>query len=75
MNAQEAHAHWWANEGSAMHPLPDEDVEEFAHRITQIAWSNGAHVEREACAKHFEGSDAFVYRSEVAAAIRARSTT
>jgi len=34
-----------------MRPLPDEDVEEFAHRITQIAWSNGAHVEREECVK------------------------
>jgi hypothetical protein len=29
--------------------------------------------EREACAKHFDDSDTMIYRSEVAAAIRARS--
>lgn len=29
-------------------------------------------LEREACAKHFDGSDHMIYRSEVAAAIRAR---
>jgi|LauGreDrversion4_2_1035121.scaffolds.fasta_scaffold01401_6 hypothetical protein len=29
-------------------------------------------AEREACAKHFDGSDYMMYRSEVAAAIRAR---
>lgn len=44
-------ATWWSNEGSAMRPRPDEDVEEFAKRVTQIAWSNGEYVEREACAK------------------------
>jgi hypothetical protein len=42
---------WWDEEGSAMRNLPDEDFEEFARRITQIAWSNGAYKEREACAK------------------------
>jgi hypothetical protein len=42
---------WWDSEGSAMHPLPNEDMEEFANRITQIAWSNAAYVVREACAK------------------------
>lgn len=34
---------WWWNEGSALRPQGNEDVEEFAHRITQIAWSNGAY--------------------------------
>jgi hypothetical protein len=58
MTTQEAYARWWANEGSAMSPLPDEDVEEFSRRITQNAWSNGSHVEREECAKVAEKSDA-----------------
>ena len=31
-----------------------------------------AAAEREACAKHFDGSDYMMYRSEVATAIRAR---
>ena len=31
-----------------------------------------AAAEREACAKHFDGSDYMMYRSEVAAAIRER---
>lgn len=34
-----------------MRPRPNEDIEEFAKRITAIAWSNGEYVEREACAK------------------------
>jgi hypothetical protein len=38
---------WWDSEGSAMRPLPNEDFEEFANRITKIAWSNAAYVERE----------------------------
>ena len=42
---------WWNTEGSAMRPYEHEDIEEFAKRITQIAWSNGEFVEREACAK------------------------
>lgn len=41
---------WWYDEGSANRPV-DEDVEEFSKRMCQIAWSNGAFVEREACAK------------------------
>ena len=45
------HAIWWETEGSAMRPLPNEDIEEFAKRITAIAWSNGQYVEREACAR------------------------
>ena len=42
---------WWEREGSAMRPSPNEDIEEFAKRMTQIAWNNGEFVEREACAK------------------------
>ena len=42
---------WWYTEGSAIRPLPNEDIEEFAKRITEIAWSNGQYKEREACAK------------------------
>jgi len=42
---------WWYTEGSEIRPLPNEDIEEFAKRITEIAWSNGQHKEREACAK------------------------
>ena len=38
---------WWYQEGSAFRPV-DEDVEEFAKRMCQIAWSNGAFKEREA---------------------------
>jgi hypothetical protein len=39
---------WWDREGSAMRPLENEDTEEFARRITAIAWSNGGFVECEA---------------------------
>jgi hypothetical protein len=39
---------WWDREGSAMRPLENEDTEEFARRITAIAWSNGEFVKREA---------------------------
>lgn len=34
---------WWNAEGSAMRPTMSEDVEEFAKRITRIAWCNGAY--------------------------------
>jgi len=37
------HKTWWHTEGSAMRPLPNEDIEEFAKRITEIAWANGAY--------------------------------
>lgn len=37
---------WWEREGSAMRPLEGEDIEEFARRITEIAWSNGEFVAR-----------------------------
>ena len=66
-------ATWWSNEGSAMRPRPDEDVEEFAKRVTEIAWSNGEYVEREACAKV---CDSWALRdslaAEMAEEIRAR---
>ena len=51
MTQEQAYATWWWEEGSGILPLPTEDMEEFAHRITQIAWSNAAYKEREACAK------------------------
>lgn len=35
---------WWNEEGSAMRPMPTEDVEEFAKRVSQIAWLNGSYV-------------------------------
>ena len=37
------HKIWWDMEGSGMRLLPNEDIEEFAKRITEIAWSNGAY--------------------------------
>ena len=49
MTEDEAYKAWWHNEGSGIIPLPNEDMEEFAHRMTQIAWSNGAFKEREEC--------------------------
>ena len=35
---------WWSEEGSAMLPTRDEDYEEFAKRVSQIAWLNGGYV-------------------------------
>lgn len=35
---------WWYNEGSGERPTLNEDIEEFAHRITSIAWANGAYA-------------------------------
>jgi hypothetical protein len=43
------HEQWWNESGSAMRPLPNEDVEEFAKRITGIAWNNCAAAVRQAC--------------------------
>jgi hypothetical protein len=40
--ARDAWRRWWNEEGSAERPLPNEDTEQFAKRITEIAWSNGA---------------------------------
>ena len=54
MTEDEAYKAWWHNEGSGIIPLPNEDMEEFAHRITQIAWSNGEFKERDACADMIE---------------------
>jgi hypothetical protein len=47
MTQNEAYKTWWHNEGSGILPLPNEDMEEFAHRMTKIAWSNGAFKEHE----------------------------
>lgn len=33
---------WWETEGSKTRPQANEDLEEFAYRITRTAWSNGA---------------------------------
>lgn len=54
-----------------MRPQSNEDIEEFAKRLTEIAWSNGKYVEREACAKVCE-SDEMRYEcsDECAAAVR-----
>lgn len=62
---------WWNNVASGMQPLPNEDIEEFAHRMTALAWFNGENSEREACAKVAEHSFG-VIGSTIAAAIRAR---
>jgi len=43
---EERFQRWWFNEGSGMRPLNGEDQEEHAHRVSQIAWSNGACVAR-----------------------------
>ena len=51
----DAYQRWWNTEGSAMRPHEHEDLEEFARRITEIAWSNGRFVEKEACALVCEG--------------------
>jgi len=77
---------WWNKVGSGMQPLPNEDIEEFAHRMTALAWFNGENSEREACAKVCEsewgkgyrddGGDAWLTHDNAvhacAAAIRAR---
>jgi hypothetical protein len=59
MTQEQAYATWWWEEGSGILPLPTEDMEEFAHRITQIAWSNAAYREREALAQTQEPSEKF----------------
>ena len=59
---------WWYDEGSSNRPV-DEDIEEFSKRMCEIAWSNGAFKEREACAKLCE---TLVMGKHCAAAIRAR---
>ena len=70
---EEEYKTWWHNEGSGILPLPNEDMEEFAHRMTQIAWSNGAFKEREACAKVCEEQYEYYGHDHIfAKAIRAR---
>lgn len=34
---------WWDQEGSSLRPLKNEDNEEHAQRIANIAWTNGAY--------------------------------
>lgn len=37
---------WWYNEGSGMPPYKGEDIECFAKRVTNTAWSNGYYTEK-----------------------------
>jgi len=37
---------WWRNEGSGITPNKNEDTEEFAKRITSIAWHNGEYCHK-----------------------------
>jgi hypothetical protein len=66
---------WWHNEGSAP-PLPGEDSEEHCKRMCKIAWSNGAYMEREACAKLVEKKAAttWIDVDTMANSIRARKS-
>jgi hypothetical protein len=50
----------------------DNDTYEFEPAALLKFAALVAAAEREACARHFDGSDYMIYRSEVAAAIRAR---
>ena len=63
---------WWRTEGSAIRPHDHEDIEEFARRITNIAWSNGEFVEREACALECEDGASTPEELLCAKLIRAR---
>jgi len=68
---------WWHNEGSQA-PYTHHDCEEHCMRMCEIAWSNGAYVEREACAKLAEeygtwgGSGFYEWFKKLGAEIRAR---
>jgi hypothetical protein len=65
---------WWYDEGSSNRPV-DEDIEEFSKRMCEIAWSNGAFKEREACARVCESLwriDGQFTADEFAAEIRSR---
>lgn len=33
---------WWRNVGSGIHPMPSEDSEEHAKRVSALAWSAGS---------------------------------
>lgn len=70
---------WWFNEGSQA-PYTHHDCEEHCMRMCEIAWSNGAYAEREACAKLVEKSSLpDTYSQEclpdIANEIRARGET
>lgn len=54
-----------------MRPQDEEDLEQFAHRVTRIAWSNGKYAEREACLKMLD-DNWYKTQSAIATAIRAR---
>ena len=47
---QEAFKTWWYNEGSQA-PYTHHDCEEHTMRMCQIAWANGAYIERKALAQ------------------------
>ena len=53
MTQDEAFKAWWYTEGSQA-PYTHHDCEEHTMRMCQIAWANGAFVEREACAEMLE---------------------
>jgi hypothetical protein len=53
MTQDEAFKAWWYTEGSQP-PFKHHDCEEHTMRMCEIAWANGAFVEREACAKLLE---------------------
>ena len=53
MTQDEAFKAWWYTEGSQA-PYTHHDCEEHTMRMCQIAWANGAFVEREACADMLE---------------------
>jgi hypothetical protein len=81
MTQDEAFKAWWYTEGSQA-PYTHHDCEEHTMRMCEIAWANGAFVEREACAKLCEtlwdtptngmATEEKAYGDECAAAIRAR---
>ena len=50
----EDYIYWWWEEGSNMRPQGNEDTEEFSHRMTQIAWSNGKYKAIAECIKRAE---------------------
>ena len=74
---QEAFKEWWHNEGSQA-PYTHHDCEEHTMRMCEIAWANGAHKEREACAKLAEeygtwgGSGFYELFKKLGVEIRAR---
>jgi hypothetical protein len=51
MTQDEAFKKWWHNEGSQAPYTHHASTEEHTMRMCEIAWANGAFVERDACAK------------------------